>query len=112
MTESATSRRDFIRLSSLATVGAALGSSGAPATAAAQAKGDAFDINATFGEFIANIRPGIVYLSMGAYSWDGPWADRGGFDMEGLSASGFTLEEDGGVPRFLVRGGDLPVWLD
>jgi crotonobetainyl-CoA:carnitine CoA-transferase CaiB-like acyl-CoA transferase len=49
---------------------------------------------------LANVRPGIVYLSIGAYSWDGPWADRGGFDMEGLTVSGFTLEEGGGVPRF------------
>jgi crotonobetainyl-CoA:carnitine CoA-transferase CaiB-like acyl-CoA transferase len=49
---------------------------------------------------LANVRPGIVYLSLGAYSWDGPWADRGGFDMEGLTVSGFTLEEGNGVPRF------------
>lgn len=49
---------------------------------------------------LANVRPGIVYLSMGAYSWDGPWADRGGFDMEGLTVSGFTLEEGNGTPRF------------
>jgi hypothetical protein len=49
---------------------------------------------------LANVRPGIIYLSVGAYSWDGPWADRGGFDMEGLTASGFTLEEGGGKPRF------------
>jgi crotonobetainyl-CoA:carnitine CoA-transferase CaiB-like acyl-CoA transferase len=49
---------------------------------------------------LANVRPGIVYLSIGAYSWDGPWADRGGFDMEGLATSGFTLEEGNGVPRF------------
>ena len=49
---------------------------------------------------LASVRPGIVYLSISAYSWDGPWADRGGFDMEGLTVSGFTLEEGGGVPRF------------
>ena len=49
---------------------------------------------------LANVRPGIVYLSIGAYSWDGPWSDRGGFDMEGLTVSGFTLEEGNGVPRF------------
>ena len=49
---------------------------------------------------LAHLRPGVVYLSMSAYSWDGPWADRGGFDMEGLTASGFTLEEGDGTPRF------------
>lgn len=50
---------------------------------------------------LASIRPGIVYLSVNPYSWDGPWAKRGGFDMEGLATSGFTLEEGGGgTPRF------------
>ena len=51
---------------------------------------------------LASIRPGIVYLSMNAYSADGPWSDRGGFDMEGLTVSGFTLAEGGGggKPRF------------
>ncbi|KQW81857.1 CoA transferase [Brevundimonas sp. Root1279] len=45
---------------------------------------------------------GLVYLSGNPNSASGPWATRGGFDMEGLSVSGFTLEEGGGggVPRF------------
>lgn len=46
-------------------------------------------------------RPGIIYLSMRPYSWDGPWAMRGGFDMEGLTVSGFTMGEGGGnKPKF------------
>jgi crotonobetainyl-CoA:carnitine CoA-transferase CaiB-like acyl-CoA transferase len=49
---------------------------------------------------LASARPGIIYLSLSAYSWDGPWAGRGGFDMEGLTTSGFTLEEGEGKPRF------------
>jgi crotonobetainyl-CoA:carnitine CoA-transferase CaiB-like acyl-CoA transferase len=51
---------------------------------------------------LASIRPGIVYLSMNGYSADGPWSDRGGFDMEGLTVSGFTIDEGGGggKPRF------------
>lgn len=49
---------------------------------------------------LASVRPGIVYLSMNAYGAEGPWADRGGFDMEGLTVSGFTLEEGDGKPRF------------
>jgi crotonobetainyl-CoA:carnitine CoA-transferase CaiB-like acyl-CoA transferase len=50
---------------------------------------------------LAAVRPGIIYLSVNANSWDGPWAKRGGFDMEGLAVSGFTLAEgDGGPPRF------------
>jgi crotonobetainyl-CoA:carnitine CoA-transferase CaiB-like acyl-CoA transferase len=44
---------------------------------------------------------GMVYLSVNANSMTGPWATRGGFDMEGLSTSGFTVEEGaGGPPRF------------
>lgn len=44
---------------------------------------------------------GLVYLSCNPNSATGPWAQRGGFDMEGLSTSGFTVEEGaGGVPRF------------
>ena len=51
-------------------------------------------------EELAGIKPGIIYLSVNGYSWDGPWADRGGFDMEGLTVSGFTLSEGNGTPRF------------
>ncbi len=44
---------------------------------------------------------GLVYLSVKANSETGPWAKRGGFDMEGLSTSGFTIIEGaGGPPRF------------
>jgi len=50
---------------------------------------------------IAAKRPGIVYLSVRCYSHDGPWRDRAGFDMEGLTVSGFTMAEGGGAtPRF------------
>jgi crotonobetainyl-CoA:carnitine CoA-transferase CaiB-like acyl-CoA transferase len=58
--------------------------------------------NLGFGvdEVIAK-RPGAVYLSLRAYSWDGPWSRRGGFDMEGLTVSGFTMAEgDGNFPQF------------
>jgi hypothetical protein len=50
---------------------------------------------------LAGVRPGIIYLSILGNSFDGPWASRGGFDMEGLSTTGFTVAEgDGGPPRF------------
>lgn len=50
---------------------------------------------------LAAARPGIIYLSVNANSADGPWALRGGFDMEGLAVSGFTVAEGGdGLPRF------------
>jgi crotonobetainyl-CoA:carnitine CoA-transferase CaiB-like acyl-CoA transferase len=48
-------------------------------------------------EELAKRRPGIVYGSVRAYSYDGPWADRGGFDMEALCVTGFTTEE--GTPE-------------
>jgi crotonobetainyl-CoA:carnitine CoA-transferase CaiB-like acyl-CoA transferase len=52
-------------------------------------------------EELASIRPGLIYLSINGSSATGPWAQRGGFDMEGLSVTGFTIEEGGGgVPRF------------
>jgi crotonobetainyl-CoA:carnitine CoA-transferase CaiB-like acyl-CoA transferase len=52
-------------------------------------------------EELASVRPGIIYLSINGSSASGPWASRGGFDMEGLSVTGFTLEEGaGGPPRF------------
>lgn len=52
-------------------------------------------------EELASGHRGLIYLSCNANSMTGPWAQRGGFDMEGLSTSGFTLEEGaGGPPRF------------
>ena len=50
---------------------------------------------------LAAARPGLIYLSINGYSADGPWSRRGGFDMEGLACTGFTIAEgDGGPPRF------------
>jgi len=46
---------------------------------------------------LAKRRPGIIYASDKAYSHDGPWAKRGGFDMEALCVTGFTTEE--GTPE-------------
>ena len=63
-------------------------------------RGKSLDILGFGPAELASVRPGIIYLSLSAYSWDGPWADRGGFDMEGLTTSGFTLEEGDGKPRF------------
>jgi crotonobetainyl-CoA:carnitine CoA-transferase CaiB-like acyl-CoA transferase len=44
-------------------------------------------------EELAARRPGIVYASGRCFSYDGPWANRAGFDMEALCVSGFTTEE-------------------
>ena len=42
---------------------------------------------------LAARRPGIIYCSIRCYGYDGPWANRGGFDMEALCVSGFTFNE-------------------
>jgi crotonobetainyl-CoA:carnitine CoA-transferase CaiB-like acyl-CoA transferase len=42
---------------------------------------------------IAKLRPGIVYVSLCAYSHNGPWAKRRGFDSLVQTASGFNAAE-------------------
>ena len=50
---------------------------------------------------VAAGHPGIVYLTMRGYSWDGPWRDVRTFDMEALATTGFTVAEgSGGFPDF------------
>ena len=44
-------------------------------------------------EQVAQLRPGIVYVSLSAYSHVGPWADRRGFDSLVQTASGFNDAE-------------------
>ena len=44
-------------------------------------------------EQVARLRPGIVYVSLSAYSHVGPWADRRGFDSLVQTASGFNEAE-------------------
>jgi crotonobetainyl-CoA:carnitine CoA-transferase CaiB-like acyl-CoA transferase len=57
--------------------------------------------NLGFGvEEIAASHPGIVYLSLRCYSWDGPWWYRAGFDMEALTVSGYTIKEGDGRPSW------------
>jgi hypothetical protein len=42
---------------------------------------------------VARLRPGIVYVSLCAYSHEGPWASRRGFDSLVQTASGFNAAE-------------------
>ncbi|KAI0754607.1 CoA-transferase family III [Daedaleopsis nitida] len=42
---------------------------------------------------VAQMRPGIVYASLTAYGWDGPWKDRRGFDSLVQTATGFNVAE-------------------
>jgi crotonobetainyl-CoA:carnitine CoA-transferase CaiB-like acyl-CoA transferase len=52
-------------------------------------------------EEVASRRPGIVYLTMRGYSWDGPWKMVRTFDMEALATTGFTIAEgSGGFPDY------------
>lgn len=52
-------------------------------------------------EEVASKRPGIVYLTMRGYSWNGPWKMVRTFDMEALATTGFTIAEgSGGFPDF------------
>jgi crotonobetainyl-CoA:carnitine CoA-transferase CaiB-like acyl-CoA transferase len=47
--------------------------------------------------------PGLVYVSVTCYGSTGPWAQRGGFDMNGSAASGLmTIEGTESEPRLPV----------
>jgi crotonobetainyl-CoA:carnitine CoA-transferase CaiB-like acyl-CoA transferase len=49
--------------------------------------------------------PGLVYVSVTCYGSTGPWAPRGGFDMNGSAASGLMVSEGSEVePRLPVTG--------
>ncbi|HMK82799.1 MAG TPA: CoA transferase [Candidatus Bathyarchaeia archaeon] len=56
-------------------------------------------------EELARIRPGIIAVSVRCYGYDGPWAERGGFDMLGSAASGLAmLEGKNGMPALPPLG--------
>jgi len=49
---------------------------------------------------LAEQYPGLVYVSLTCYGSTGPWAIRGGFDMNGSAASGLmTIEGSEAAPR-------------
>jgi crotonobetainyl-CoA:carnitine CoA-transferase CaiB-like acyl-CoA transferase len=52
---------------------------------------------------LAERHPGIIYVSVNCYGRGGPWARRGGFDMNGSAASGLmTIEGSQCQPRLPV----------
>jgi crotonobetainyl-CoA:carnitine CoA-transferase CaiB-like acyl-CoA transferase len=54
---------------------------------------------------LAQGHPGLTYVSVTCYGSTGPWARRGGFDMNGSAASGLmTTEGRDGEPRLPVTG--------
>ncbi|TFK48714.1 CoA-transferase family III [Heliocybe sulcata] len=42
---------------------------------------------------VVRLSPGIVYASLTAYGWEGPWKDRRGFDSLVQTATGFNIAE-------------------
>jgi crotonobetainyl-CoA:carnitine CoA-transferase CaiB-like acyl-CoA transferase len=42
---------------------------------------------------LASRRPGIIYVSVSCYGYDGPWAERAGYDPLGQVASGLAAGE-------------------
>src|SRR5438105_2889342 len=44
-------------------------------------------------EELARLRPGLVYVSLCAFSYQGPWASRRGFDPVVQNVSGITLRQ-------------------
>jgi len=54
---------------------------------------------------LAHTHPGLVHVSVTCYGSTGPWADRGGFDMNGSAASGLmTIEGGDGDPKLPPTG--------
>jgi crotonobetainyl-CoA:carnitine CoA-transferase CaiB-like acyl-CoA transferase len=54
---------------------------------------------------LAEHHPGLVHVSLTCYGSSGPWAARGGFDMNGSAASGLMTTEGGEAePRLPVTG--------
>ena len=63
-------------------------------------------------EALAELRPGIVYVTLSAYGHEGPWRDRRGFDSlvqsvsgivheHSLQAAGVSLQSGPPTPRYL-----------
>jgi crotonobetainyl-CoA:carnitine CoA-transferase CaiB-like acyl-CoA transferase len=54
---------------------------------------------------LAERHPGLVYVSVTCYGSTGPWARRGGFDMNGSAASGLMINEGSNdEPKLPVTG--------
>jgi crotonobetainyl-CoA:carnitine CoA-transferase CaiB-like acyl-CoA transferase len=54
---------------------------------------------------LAESHPGLVHVSVTCFGSDGPWARRGGFDMNGSAASGLMSIEGGdGAPKLPPTG--------
>lgn len=52
-------------------------------------------------EALAELRPGIVYVTLSAWGHLGPWAGRRGYDTVVQAANGMAWRPDGAQPAFL-----------
>jgi crotonobetainyl-CoA:carnitine CoA-transferase CaiB-like acyl-CoA transferase len=52
-------------------------------------------------EAVADLRPGIVYVTLSAWGHDGPWRDRRGYDTVVQSANGMAYRSNNEKPEFL-----------
>lgn len=52
-------------------------------------------------EALAQIRPGIVYVTLSAWGHEGPWRARRGYDTVVQSANGMAYSTDNAKPEFL-----------
>jgi len=52
-------------------------------------------------EALAQLRPGIVYVTLSAWGREGPWRERRGYDTVVQSANGFAWQPNNQRPAFL-----------
>src|SRR4029079_3699571 len=52
-------------------------------------------------EALAELRPGIVYVTLSAWSHEGPWRQRRGYDTVVPSANGMAYKPNKEKPAFL-----------
>lgn len=52
-------------------------------------------------EALAELRPGIVYVTLSAWGHEGPWRERRGYDTVVQAANGMAWQPDGQRPGFL-----------
>ena len=56
-------------------------------------------------QHLAQMRPGIIYVSVSCYGYGGPWRDRGGFEPIGQVACGLAIDEGSAEePRMAPTG--------
>ena len=49
-------------------------------------------------EDVAKARPGVVYASLTAFGWDGPWKDRRGVGLDPAPSCALTLTTHSSIP--------------